>query len=39
MSKEFLSEGTYQLNVGGTLSGITLHAKAPYDPENKKIRC
>ena len=39
LSKEFLSEGTYQLNVGGTLSGITLHAKAPYDPENKKIRC
>jgi 4-methylaminobutanoate oxidase (formaldehyde-forming) len=38
VSRDFLDAGTYEINIGGELSAATVHLRAPYDPENNKIK-
>ena len=38
VSTDFLTSGTYVINIGGELHPATLHLRAPYDPENSKIK-
>jgi 4-methylaminobutanoate oxidase (formaldehyde-forming) len=37
VTKEFLDNGAYQINAGGTVSDITISRRALFDPENSKI--
>jgi hypothetical protein len=33
-----LTAGVYQVNVGGNVTGATLHLKPPFDPTNARIK-
>jgi len=35
---EFVRNGSYQVDVGGTLAGATAQLRPPYDPEGKRFR-
>lgn len=38
VTKDYLEDGAYQVNVGGTLCPATLHLRSPYDPAGMRIR-
>lgn len=38
VTAEYLDEGHWQVNVGGTLVDATVSLKAPYDPTSERIR-
>ena len=38
VSADYLDEGRWQVNVGGTLVDATVSLKAPYDPASERIR-
>ena len=35
---DFLTTGSYVINIGGDLNSATLHLRAPYDPDNSRIK-
>jgi 4-methylaminobutanoate oxidase (formaldehyde-forming) len=38
VTREYLMNGDYQINIGGERSPATLHLRPPYDPTNARIR-
>jgi 4-methylaminobutanoate oxidase (formaldehyde-forming) len=38
VTPEYLAEGEWQVNVGGTRVGASVSLKAPYDPTSERIR-
>ena len=38
VTKDFLSTGSYVINIGGELNSATLHLRAPYDPDNSRVK-
>ena len=38
VTSDYLDEGRWQVNVGGTLVDATVSLKAPYDPASERIR-
>lgn len=38
VSRDFVDTGTYEINIGGERSAATVHLRAPYDPENTKVK-
>jgi glycine cleavage system aminomethyltransferase T/glycine/D-amino acid oxidase-like deaminating enzyme len=38
VTRDFLAEGDWQVNVGGRLVPVSVGLKAPYDPANARIR-
>ena len=37
VTSEFIRSGAYQINVSGRLCPATVHLRAPYDPDRKRI--
>jgi glycine cleavage system aminomethyltransferase T len=35
---DWLGTGNYEVNIGGQIHAVTLHAKAPFDPSGERIR-
>jgi 4-methylaminobutanoate oxidase (formaldehyde-forming) len=38
VTREYLETGDYDINIGGDVVRATLHLRAPFDPENNKIK-
>jgi len=38
VTKEYLEQGTYKIEIAGTLYPATMHLAPLYDPSNEKIR-
>ena len=38
MTTEHLTSGAYEINVGGGIHAATVGLKAPFDPQNGRIR-
>jgi 4-methylaminobutanoate oxidase (formaldehyde-forming) len=38
VTSDYLESGRYEVNVGGVVSAVTVHRRAPYDPEGTRIR-
>jgi glycine cleavage system aminomethyltransferase T len=38
VTKEYLESGSYQMNVGGTRSPVSLSLRPPYDPAGDRIK-
>jgi len=38
VTTDYLSEGDFQVNVGGVICKAALHLKAPFDPTNARIK-
>ena len=39
VSRDFVSAGRYQVNVGGELYPATVTLRPPFDPDNTRVRC
>ena len=38
MTLDHVREGAYSVNVGGRVCPATLHTRAPFDPDSRRIR-
>jgi glycine cleavage system aminomethyltransferase T/glycine/D-amino acid oxidase-like deaminating enzyme len=39
VTSEYLNDGRYEINVGGTVIAASLHLKPPFDPTSVKVKC
>jgi 4-methylaminobutanoate oxidase (formaldehyde-forming) len=37
-SRDWVTSGSYAVDVGGSVQGVTVGLRAPYDPDNVRIR-
>ena len=38
VTPDWISDGTWQVNIGGTIVGLRVQLGAPYDPKSERVR-
>ena len=38
VTPDYLRSGSYQVNVGGQVTGATVSLRPPFDPDGEKVR-
>jgi len=38
VTRDYVTAGRYEVNVGGTIVPATPHARPPYDPSGSRVR-